>query len=485
MEKLGGNAPRGASLAVAAAIATVLILTGFTGDAQAQADQGCCFCFSAPKCDNANANGCSAQMQNDPSCVFILGGACQNDMCIGGTQTPTWTRTATVTATPTLTGTSTATPVSTATATATRTQTATATATATATDTATATATHTATSTDTATETASPTATAVDTATATSTATATATDTATDTATPTATPTETDTQTATPTATATDADTATATPSATATDTDTPTDTPTQTPTDTATPADTSTATATDTVTATHTAESTATDTVTPSETPTPTLTATSTATRTSTSTATGTVTPTLTLTATATDTPTPTQTPICKLTPDPACADSDFPRVLRLASKPDGNKLVWRWRTSAGTLHSSDFGDPLTTSDYALCIYAGDPPALAAQYVALAGGLCGGRPCWKQKPKGFRYKNKSATGEQLRKLVLRATTGPIADLKAVGRGASLILPPLPFPDHPVTVQLMKSDSPECWQNVFSPPFKKNDSARFKDKSDP
>jgi len=68
---------------------------------------------------------------------------------------------------------------------------------------------------------------------------------------------------------------------------------------------------------------------------------------------------------------------------------------------------------------------------------------------------------------------------------VLRATTGPIADLKAVGRGGSLILPALPFPDHPVTVQLMTSDGPECWQNVFSPPFKKNDSARFKDKSDP
>jgi len=163
----------------------------------------------------------------------------------------------------------------------------------------------------------------------------------------------------------------------------------------------------------------------------------------------------------------------------------SDFPRVLRVASKPDANKLIWRWRTSSGALQTTDFGNPLATSDYALCIYAGDPPGLAASYAVPAGGLCDGKPCWKQRPKGFRYKNKSAEGTQLRKLILRATSGPIADIKAVGRGGTLLLPALPFPEHPVTVQLVKSDGPECWQNVFSPPFKKNVSDRFKDKSDP
>src|SRR4026207_1497813 len=60
--------------------------------AQAQ-PQGCCLCSSGPKCDNANANGCAAQMMNDPTCVFILGGGCQAESCIGGTQTPTLTAT--------------------------------------------------------------------------------------------------------------------------------------------------------------------------------------------------------------------------------------------------------------------------------------------------------------------------------------------------------------------------------------------------------
>ena len=389
MGKVARGIPRGATLALAVLFTSVVLVR----DAQAQPNSGCCFCFSAPKCDNANASGCAAQMENDPSCVFILGGACQNDMCVGGTQTPTFTSTNTQTATATSTATHTATPPHTATATAT--------------DSATAT------------ETLAPTAT--NTAMPADTATATATDTAT----------------------------ASQTPSTTATDIASPTDTPvpTLTATDTATPTITATPTTTDTRTATQT--------VTPSLTPIP------------------------------TDTPTPTSTPICKSTPDVGCLGGDFPRILRFAAKTDKNKMIWKWRTTAGAIPVADFGDPLTTSDYALCIYAGDPPSLAAEYLAPAASSCDGKPCWKKRTKGFRYKNKSATGKLLRKLVLRATTGPIADIKAVGRGGSLILPSLPFPDQPVTVQLVKSDGPECWQNVYSPPFKKNAADRFKDHSDP
>ena len=106
-------------------------------------------------------------------------------------------------------------------------------------------------------------------------------------------------------------------------------------------------------------------------------------------------------------------------------------------------------------------------------------------EYVAPAGGMCDGRSCWKKGPKGFKYRDLSATGKQIRKLILRATSGPIADIKVVNRGPSLVLPPLPFEDQTVTVQLFKSDGPQCWQSVFSPPFKRNLSNSFKDKSDP
>jgi hypothetical protein len=213
----------------------------------------------------------------------------------------------------------------------------------------------------------------------------------------------------------------------------------------------------------------------------------TATPTRTGTATVTPTVTdtPSATATLTATDTPTATPTPICHAAPDPSCLKPDFPRVFRLAAKPGiSNKLIWKWRTSKGGVMPADFGDPIHTSSYALCVYAnGDQ--LVTSYAAPAGGTCGGRPCWKKGPKGFKYRDLSATEIQIRKLILRATTGPIADIKVVNRGPSLVLPPLPFDNQTVTVQLIKSDGSQCWQSVFSPPFKRNLPTSFKDKSDP
>src|SRR4029079_13888873 len=83
------------------------------------------------------------------------------------------------------------------------------------------------------------------------------------------------------------------------------------------------------------------------------------------------------TATPTAIDTLTPTGTPVCHLTPDPNCQAPDFPRPIRIRKSTDRNKVVWKWRTSAGGVQKADFGDQLTTSDYALCIFAGDPPTL------------------------------------------------------------------------------------------------------------
>jgi len=386
------------------------------------------------------------------------------------TATATHTASATPTNTPIPTGTSTSTASSTATRTATVTVTVTPNDTATATASATATATTTGTAADTATTTA--TATAHDTATATASATATTTTTASSTVTATFTATDTpeatatatfdDTATASATVTATETQTTTATP--TATDSDTPAATPSETPTASAAPSDTATATPADTATA--------------SGTPTTTGTATRTVTGTATHTVTSTPNPTVTVT------PTSTAIPICPPTPNDSCTKPDFAKVFRLSDKIDRNKLIWKWRTTAGGVTVSDFGDPLTTTGYTLCVYAGTPQSLVASYIAPAATQCSGRPCWKKRRTGFRYRNREAAGIELRKLILRATAGPIADIKAVGRGASLVLPPLPFADAPVIVQLLKSDDSKCWQSIFSPPFKRNRPDGFKDKSD-
>ena len=360
-----------------------------------------------------------------------------------------------------------ATPTATATATATPTSSATATATASVTATVTATASVTATPTDTNTPQATSTATATLPATATATATAVATNTDTATPLPTSTPTATDTAAATATAT----ETATSTP----TDTDTPAATATNT--DTATPAATATATASDTVTpaATATMTATASAIATATDTTTPAATSTATATASATAAATGTGTPTV--------TPTATSASLCAQTPVSGCATPvGFKKPLRFNLKRQ--LATWRWRTT-GNIPVTEFGSPLTTTSYSLCIYAGTPATLVSELRAPAGGTCkAGRPCWKARPaKGFRYKDLDATPDGVTRLVLRTAVGHLADLALKARGPNIQFPPLPL-DEPVIAQLVKSEGPECWQSNYSAPPVKNTSQSYKDKND-
>jgi len=200
-----------------------------------QPSTGCCACGTA-QCATTDAYHCSVWRTHGSDCVFILGGTCYDNYCIGGTQTPrpSPSRTPSGTATKTQHPTASKTPSKTATKTPTNTvspgtgEQATATATATPTTSASATATAVATATDSPepTATASTSATASATGTETASATATASETAQDTATATATGTHTAEASATPSASAS----ATATVSVTATPSETPTETPTPTP---------------------------------------------------------------------------------------------------------------------------------------------------------------------------------------------------------------------------------------------------------------
>lgn len=244
----------------------------------------------------------------------------------------------------------------------------------------------------------------------------------------------------------------------------TPTRTPTATPTETPTHTPTSTPTATNTVT----------------DTPTHTFTATPTDTATHTQTATATATPTETITST----PSPTTTAVCKLTPAPGCSlPVGFKRRLRLSDKRD--IAAWRWR-STGTIPLADFGNPLTTTNYSLCIYAGASPALVMEMRAPAGGTCQkGAPCWKARPngKGFRYRDLEKTPDGITRLVLRRVPTHLADLVVRARGPNIPFPPMPLA-LPVRAQLVKSDGPECWEANYSAPALKNTSDAYKDKND-
>lgn len=282
-----------------------------------------------------------------------------------------------------------------------------------------------------------------------------------------------------PSPTATPTPTATATSSLTSTPTVAPTSTETQTLSDTPTPA--STATATSSATPTPTAAPTSTVTQTLSDTPTPAPTATATAT----------------LTVMASDTPAVTSTPEVTATPGFTCASTPVGgcrlpgrSALTFAEKAVGaGSLVWQWARGAQT-DRVDFGNPLHTTAYALCMYEQTSATanLAMTIVVTPGRTCVKGPCWKETATGFVYKDSSESADGIKQIVLRRGVDRKAKILIRGAGPDL---PLPAPatatqflhaDADVLVQLVNSESDICWEARYPAPAAKNSTIQFKDR---
>jgi len=212
--------------------------------------------------------------------------------------------------------------------------------------------------------------------------------------------------------------------------------------------------------------------------------------------------TPTPTLTITPTETPTPAQaptpTPACGPTPDVGCRMPIAPLKSQIVLKdkqPDaGDLLTWKWTKGAATL-KADFGAPLTTTSYTLCLYdetSGTPVLVLAAHIP-AGEMCAGRPCWKEKSRGFTYVDKDATPDGVTKLILREGLAGVAKIILKAKGANVDMPgedppgenDLPLrQDTKVTVQLKNNHGGGiCWDAEYTSPAIVNDELQFKDRS--
>ncbi len=312
---------------------------------------------------------------------------------------------------------------------------------------------------------------------------------------PTNTPTSTSTETPTSTGTVTPTEipTVTETPTETPTSTETGTRTATATLTPTHTPSATPTVTSTATPTFTQSATPTPTATLTPTETPSPAPTASPTATPADTATATPTPAPSNSPSAVPTNTnsPTPTETPSTAYCPTNPAAGCTVPGTggraqLQLRADPadlSGAKNKLKWKFAGGpALLNSDFGEPRTTTSYALCIY--DDGTLALEAIVGSSSTL-----WKPAgTKGFLYKDGAASNDGISTIKLLGGAAGKAKLQVKGRGANT--PPL-VPVSPtqffnsttaVTAQLIESDG-DCYETSFiAADTKKNDGKSFKAK---
>jgi hypothetical protein len=166
-----------------------------------------------------------------------------------------------------------------------------------------------------------------------------------------------------------------------------------------------------------------------------------------------------------------------------PVAADK---AVLLLKNKGgDGDKLVWKW-IKGETTALEDFGNPLETTAYTLCIYdeTGGLPSLQLTAFIPAGGDCDGEPCWSVIGKGFKYKDPTASNDGINAVLLKSGDAGKAKIIAKGKDGNLDTPGLPLAqDQEVIVQL-KNQAGVCWEARYSPPAKKNEDGQFKDKGD-
>lgn len=143
--------------------------------------------------------------------------------------------------------------------------------------------------------------------------------------------------------------------------------------------------------------------------------------------------------------------------------------RLLLVDRRNDAlDSLLWKWTADAGVA-AADFGDPTTAEDYALCVFdqSGGAARLVLRANALAGGDCGGAPCWETTDTGFQYRDPIALPDGLEAFKLDADAGA-GILRVTGLGANLPMPVLPLVP-PIVVQAVSTSGP-CWQATFSAP---------------
>ena len=157
---------------------------------------------------------------------------------------------------------------------------------------------------------------------------------------------------------------------------------------------------------------------------------------------------------------------------------------VLQFKDKtPDtADQVIFKWSKGQAT-QTADFGDPVNTDDYALCMF----DALGQQLfksTAPAGGTCGTKPCWKTLGiKGFGYKDSLRTPDGVDRITLKAGLQGKAKMQFKGKGPDIPAFSLPLP-LPVQVQL-QGENGQCWEASFSAAgTSKNEMAQFKSKSD-
>jgi hypothetical protein len=166
-----------------------------------------------------------------------------------------------------------------------------------------------------------------------------------------------------------------------------------------------------------------------------------------------------------------------CASGPQLDCRTAQKSSLLIKEKRGERDKLIWKWIKGENTT-ASDFGDPSTTAETALCLYAGTAATLVADT-----NLPAGATPWKRLgDKGFQYKDKGATQDGVTGVVLKGSDKNKSKVIAKGKGHALPDPTLPL-SLPVLVQLRNTETEACFEASYgAASVVKNERGLFKAK---
>jgi len=171
---------------------------------------------------------------------------------------------------------------------------------------------------------------------------------------------------------------------------------------------------------------------------------------------------------------------------------------TLTISNNPGtaNDELFFDW-TGANPIAKTDFGSPLSLSDYQLCIYddkaaPGEPHTLVYALSADAGGVCGRVPCWFDLRwpgfAGFLYYDNELTPDGVQLVLLEAGRAGKSQVSVTARGRNLGLVPHDSKvffsqSNKVTAVLVANGAPKCFRAEFTRPWLKNLPSGYKDRS--
>ena len=177
-----------------------------------------------------------------------------------------------------------------------------------------------------------------------------------------------------------------------------------------------------------------------------------------------------------------------CTLAYEPAttCAEA-APRgaTLQMVSQPNTapDKLTFKWKKGPA-IALGDFGTPIGSTSYALCIYdeAGGVPFNA--YHGQPPGGCGTAACWTpSSTTGCKFKSKTGAPDGITNLLLKAGAADKAKVEVSAGKLDLALSPFPLQQSRRVVAQVRTSTGQCWGATFSTATK-NTATKFSAKSD-